>query len=47
VLVYRSPLAPLAEALQKRIVRDSKNHAGPRLTFSAEQWRKFAASIKN
>jgi hypothetical protein len=30
----------------RRIVRDSKNHAGSRLTFSAEQWHKFAASLK-
>lgn len=28
-------------------VRDSKNPEGPRLAFSPEAWRAFAASLKN
>ena len=27
-------------------VRDSKNHRGPVLTFSSEQWRRFTAEAK-
>ncbi len=27
-------------------VRDSRNHRGPVLTFSSEQWRRFTAEAK-